>query len=276
MKRTALARTSGPFRVDQLRPGDPYELSNGHPIFCAPTGKDGGQAVMLGAEVIGSDPDAEEAGVDTGFALDEKTLRAPDVAVGGIRDEPGWAKEGPPKLAIEYAGKGQDETELQRKIEELLAAGTLQVWVVRLLGKRHVEAYRRGRAPERKMPGEMLVAEGVLRNPVPVEALFHREAAHEQTLRNLLQRRGYASLDEVRAEGRQEGRQEGRIAALREALLTLLDARGLKMGGTIARRIGRCSDERQLMTWTQRAGRASTASEVFGEGSKPSHRRRSR
>jgi len=26
----------GPFRADQLRPGDRYELSNGHPIYCAP------------------------------------------------------------------------------------------------------------------------------------------------------------------------------------------------------------------------------------------------
>ena len=30
----------GPFRPEQLRPGDPYELSNGHPIECLPA--DGG------------------------------------------------------------------------------------------------------------------------------------------------------------------------------------------------------------------------------------------
>lgn len=28
----------GPFRADQLRPGDPYELSDGHPVRCMPTG----------------------------------------------------------------------------------------------------------------------------------------------------------------------------------------------------------------------------------------------
>jgi len=29
---------TGPFRADQLRPGAPYELHNGHPIECLPSG----------------------------------------------------------------------------------------------------------------------------------------------------------------------------------------------------------------------------------------------
>lgn len=32
----------GPFRADQIREGDPYELSNGHAILCLPTGMRGG------------------------------------------------------------------------------------------------------------------------------------------------------------------------------------------------------------------------------------------
>jgi hypothetical protein len=47
----------------------------------------------------------------------------------------------------------------------------------------------------------MLRAPGILRNPVPVEAPFDRSAAHEVTLRNLLQRRGYEGLEEGRARG---------------------------------------------------------------------------
>jgi hypothetical protein len=34
-------RAPGPFQVDQIRDGDPYELSNGHPIQCLPTGGNG-------------------------------------------------------------------------------------------------------------------------------------------------------------------------------------------------------------------------------------------
>ena len=32
--------TRGPFRADQLRDGGCYELSNGHPIYCAPPAGD--------------------------------------------------------------------------------------------------------------------------------------------------------------------------------------------------------------------------------------------
>lgn len=39
-----------------------------------------------------------------------------------------------------------------------------------------------------------------------------QDAAHETALRNLLQRRGYASLEDVRNEGRNEGREEGELA----------------------------------------------------------------
>src|SRR5438132_6272917 len=47
---------SGPFRADQLRPGDSYELSDGHPIRCLPTGSRGGRAPSVGDGVLASDP----------------------------------------------------------------------------------------------------------------------------------------------------------------------------------------------------------------------------
>jgi hypothetical protein len=37
-------------------------------------------------------------------------------------------------------------------------------------------------------PGGTLAAPGILKNTVPVEALYDREAAHRQTFRNLLRR----------------------------------------------------------------------------------------
>ncbi|WPL19873.1 hypothetical protein Thiowin_05020 [Thiorhodovibrio winogradskyi] len=45
----------------------------------------------------------------------------------------------------------------------------------------------------------------MLKNPLPVEALYDPQAAHEVALRNLLQRKGYASLEAVREQGKAEG-----------------------------------------------------------------------
>ncbi len=211
-------RSQGPFRADQLRPGDPYELSNGHPVHCLPTGSRGGKATSVGDGVLASDPAVQDVGVDVGFSPSPEVLRAPDLSVGEIPDQPGWS-QGAPALAVEYADTGQDEAELRIKIQELFAAGTRHVWVVRLTGPRRVEAHQPGQKLRIANPGEQLEAPGILANPVPVEALYDREAARRVIFRNLLQRQGYASLEDVRA--------EGEIQGLRKAIVAVCTGRGL-------------------------------------------------
>ncbi len=114
------------FQADEIREGEPYELSGGYKIHCEPTGGRGSQATQVGAAVLASDPAVESAGIDTGFTPAPDTLRAPDIAVGNVPSEPGWVK-GVPPLAVEYADTGQDEADLTVKLGELLAAGTLRL-----------------------------------------------------------------------------------------------------------------------------------------------------
>lgn len=209
------ARAPGPFRADQIREGDPYELSNGHPILCMSTGRRGGRANLTGGSVLETDPAAEAAGVNIGYSDSSSRLRAPCVSVGPIPNQPGWATQAPP-LAVEYADTGQNEQDLREKITELLAGGTKHVWVVRLGGPRRVEVYEPGKPVHLATSGDQLRAPGILQNPVDVDALYGRNAAHEAILRNLLQRKGYASLDAVREAGREEGREEGLRAAVRD------------------------------------------------------------
>ncbi|WP_437598325.1 Uma2 family endonuclease [Sorangium sp. So ce590] len=205
----------GPFRAAQVRPGDPYELSHGHPIFCSPSGGRASVAHLLGGAVVAWDPAVREAGVDTGYSPAPEQLRAPHVAVGNVPESPGWVA-GAPALAIEYADLGEDEASLAQKIHDLLAAGTRWVWVVRLEAPRHVEVHAPGAPPRRALPGELLHAPGVLQNPLQVEALYERAAAQQATLTNLLQREGHASLESLRDRGLREGRKEGLQQAVRD------------------------------------------------------------
>ncbi|MBI5480757.1 MAG: Uma2 family endonuclease [Deltaproteobacteria bacterium] len=271
MARRRTERDTGPFRADQLREGDEYELSHGHPVWCAPQGGRGSRANGAGAEVLGTDPEVESAGVDVGFSPEPGTLRAPDVAVGNVPDAPGWVR-GVPLLALEYADTGQDEAGLQRKIQDLLDGGTRVVWVARLVGERRVEVY----APERSMrvmrSGEELLAPGILRNPVPVDALFDRKVAHELVLRNLLQRRGYESLDQVRTEGEAKGRVEGEAKGRIEGeargraedLLAILEARGLPLSEEQRARILASTDRATLSRWVRQAVTAPSVEEALG------------
>ena len=89
----------GPFRADQLREGDRYELSDGHPSYCAPAGRDHANRNLTGSLVLETDPAIEWAGVDAGYQVDARTLRALDIAVGPPPERDGWIP-GAPLLAV--------------------------------------------------------------------------------------------------------------------------------------------------------------------------------
>jgi hypothetical protein len=170
-------------------------------------------------------------------------------------------------LAVEYADTGQDEHELQTKIQELFAAGTRYVWVVRLAGPRRVEVHQPEQKPRSANAGEQLEAPGILANPVPVEALWDREAARRVIFRNLLQRQGYASLDEVRAEGETlgraegeaHGRAEGEVQGLRKAIVTVLSGRGFVIDDSWHAVLAHCADPAVLEAALLQAATASAA-----------------
>jgi hypothetical protein len=228
----------GPFRADQIREGDPYELSNGHPVLCMSAGARHGGANLIGAAVLATDPAVQGAGVDVGHEFNEgKNLRAPDVSIGIDAEKPGWSKTLPP-LAVEYADRGQDEKELQRKIGELLEAGTLHVWVVRLVGPLRVEVYEPGKEKRVVDADGELTAPGLLKNSYKVRDLLDRSVGSRAMLRNLLQQEGYEGLDDIRAKEQAQGQRHAvldlcevfniEVTATRQAQLDRLDLPGLE------------------------------------------------
>jgi len=233
----------GPFQAQQLKSGDPYELSNGHPIECLPGGGRHSRANLSGGLVLGTDPEVESAGFDTGYAPDPGNLRAPDIAVGNVPDRPGWVKGAPP-LAVEYADTGQNEADLRNKISTLLDAGTRYIWVVRMNGPRKVEVHEAGKPARAVYPGDHLEAPGVLANPVRVEALYDPAAAQDAALHNLLQRHGYPDLDAVRKEGLDEGIEAGRASGELSLVLRQLQYRFDGIGAAREVRVGALPIER--------------------------------
>ncbi len=257
MAKSHSGRESGPFTADQLKDGDRYELSDGHPVYCLPAGRPHAAGTLSGGSVLETDPAVEWGGVDAGFTPEPGTLRAPDLAVAAPGDEQGWIP-GVPPLAVDYAAPGQEEADLKTKVAELLAAGTRLVCVVRLIGPRRVEVHTPDR-PVRSAGGEeSLEAPGILQNPVPVAALFDRDVAHEATLRNLLQRRGYESLDAVRAESASR--------TLAESVIALLQSRGLPPDHAQRERIFACTDPGLLKQWLLKAARMGSVEEVLDSG----------
>lgn len=256
-------------RADQVREGDPIELSDGRVIHRMSAGRRHAGAHIEGAKVLATDPAVEEnAGIDAGVAWnDGKNLRAPDIVVGGAMErESGWMRQAPP-LAVEYADTGQDEEELQEKIAELLDFGTRLIWVVRLTGDLHVEIHRAGEPVERVGEDGILEAPGILKNPVPVRALVDPDESNRVALRNLLQRLGHDSLEQIQHDSELAGLREGNLDGRRSALLTLLEARGVAIDPGTRQRIVTCTESEILDGWIIRASTAMAAAEVFADDS---------
>ncbi len=70
---------------------------------------------------------------------------------------------------------------------------------------------------------------------------------------------------EGRVEGRAEGRVEGRVEGRREAILQVLDARGLRLSDVQRERVLGCADLERLARWLERAAVAESAEAVFVE-----------
>ena len=104
------------------------------------------------------------------------------------------------------------------------AAGVKRGWVVRLDGRRRVDVYTPDGKKESLGPGKLLLAPGILANPVPVEAMYDAQVARDTVRRNVLSREGVASLVELTERGKAAGRAEGEASA-RTALLEVYNAR---------------------------------------------------
>ena len=162
--------------ADELRrmPDDGwrYELVKGKLVKMPPGGGEhGGSSHKAGlrlghyAEPLGI---GEVLGAETGFLLEHgpDTVRAPDAAVISKDRLPGGRLprgyiEGPPDLAVEVVAHDDHPSDVQKKVEEWLAAGAQQVWV--LYCQTHtVRRYEGGREPQLLREDEILTGEPLL------------------------------------------------------------------------------------------------------------------
>jgi len=75
----------------------------------------------------------------------------------------------------------------------------------------------------------------------------------------------FGPLAEGRAEARADGRTEGQTAALADAVLAVLDARGLRITKAARERVRACADAGVLERWVRRAAVVERAADLFAE-----------
>ncbi len=233
----------GPWRAHHIREGEPYEVSNGHLLYCLPNDGPRSRAHSAAAGVLSAAAlHPYCALLDAGFTWSRgRYLRAPNLAVGSVDSEdPGWVVI-PPQLALEYTDDRKDEHYLPCKLAELFEFGTRLIWVVHLTGPLRVEIHEPGTPPRIVEADDMLAAPGILAGAFPVRALIDPEVARKAVLHFLLAKKGYRSLEAVR--------EEGRVDQARTILRIQLAARGWTLPAPLDARITACTDLPTLMRW---------------------------
>lgn len=157
-----------------------YELDEGKLITMAPASAEHGSLGAEIARVLANFVRQHRLGIvynaDTGFRLDEGTVRAPDVAF--VRQErvaKGAGKgffEGAPDLAVEIFSPSDSVPQLIRKVRQYLRAGSHTVWVV-YPETREVQIFEASGADRLLRADDTLNAPELLPGfSVPVSALF--------------------------------------------------------------------------------------------------------
>lgn len=119
--------------------GQPYELVEGRIVEVTPAGFSHGAITSRAAALLRAFVDAngsgEVVGAETGFWLDEHTLRAPDCAfvsqdkLASIEEADKYVPFAP-DLAVEVVSPGDNAANIRDKVSQYRRAGTRLIWVI--------------------------------------------------------------------------------------------------------------------------------------------------
>jgi Uma2 family endonuclease len=119
--------------------GQPYELVGGRIVEVTPAGFSHGTITRRVGALLGAFVDAhglgEVVGAETGFWINEHTLRAPDCAfvcqekLVSITEADKYAPFAP-DLAVEVVSPGDNASDIRDKVSQYRTAGTRLIWVI--------------------------------------------------------------------------------------------------------------------------------------------------
>lgn len=157
-----------------------YELVKGVPVEMPPVSSEHGDVAALVVEFLAPYVRQRDLGrvkVETGYQLDEDTMRAPDVSfVSKARqqqiDSPEKLVPFPPDLAVEIVSPSEAAVLVHGKVRDYLRAGVRLVWVVYPDEREIVAHYPGGTAQTLTADDTLSGGEVIPGFTVPVRELF--------------------------------------------------------------------------------------------------------
>jgi len=166
----------------------------------------------------------------------------------------------------------QREGDAADKAEEMLVRGVRRIFALFVKGPRRVCEWSPKSRRWMPLDAGARIEDPCLVTPLAVSALLDAALADNAVVEALKAKRNPEILKleaaaEARGEaiGKAEGRAEGEAKGTAEAILKVLEARGIAVSQAQREEISRCSDLARLSRWVVRASVATSAEEVTAE-----------
>ncbi len=196
-----------------------------------------------------------EGAVDMLTRADENTDAAPDISVFPSGTDPATGGRRLEEIAVEVLdterlGHATD------KVKKLAARGVRRLFCVKV-STRRVYEWSHANDDWEQLEDSAAIEDRCFRVPIPVGALVDRVLADDTVASALL-----ASRNRVIERALEEREQK----AMAEAVLTVLDARGLAVSDAQRERVMACRDQSTLTRWQRAAVTSASVDAVFDAG----------
>jgi hypothetical protein len=179
---------------------------------------------------------------------------APDASIFPQEEDPETGGRKIEELAFEVVDK-QSLSVPTEKARQLIQRGVRRVFCILVRHKKMLE-WSRETDGWKPLPPDAVIEDPCLVTPMPVAAVLDAAASDDAVARALLVK-GVPALEQAFA--------DRELAAKRDALREVLEARELPVSSALADAIAACEDVRTLDQWIRRAATATSAADVITE-----------
>lgn len=241
-----------------IAPGSRYEVVDGKLQFVPPADEPHGTAHLDLAAVLRAHATSDYRGaVDMLTRTRSVGDHAPDASIYPQERDPATGGRKLEELAFEIVSE-QALSVSTSKARDYVERGVRRVFCVDL-GKRRVLEWSREKDDWSELPVDASIADRCFIKPLPARVLLDAALVDDALAEALLAKKNRRIEAAIASAAT-----SATAATLAEALLRVLDARGVALTEADRERIHACPDTAQLMAWTTRAAVATRREEVFG------------
>ena len=238
-----------------------YEIIDGKVSYVAPADEPhGSRHSKISALLEAYAADGYDVASDMLTRTSEKGDMAPDASVFPRARDPQTGGRRLEELAFEVVAT-ERLGHAAKKARALVARGVRRVFAIDV-ERRRALTWSKGTNTWEILASESTIEDPALALPLPIRALVDAVRTDDAVAAALIARNNPVIFEAVRA-GEARGEARGALRGKTEALIAILNARGLKVGKKAAQRLRACEDDAQLDAWPARAATVASVSDLF-------------